>query len=370
MAIHIERLNINYFRGINGLALNGLNHVNIIGGDNNSGKTSVLEAILLLRNPKDFNNVKRIARTRNRGFRISTTSVYEDFINLFPRNNDQMMISLDGVCIGEPVKLCLTGDQKMILLANEELYQSYTQSARHQQTMQYPDGLETSAFKGELKYSFADEHGHVPIDFHKHGRNIIVIDNNYYLNIVYTATVDHIRENIFSKILHDDLYKDICISVLRLFDSQILDILYLRNEDTDRPVEYVKHAVLGNMPLSTFGDGVKKVLSLANGIAQATNGILMIDELETAIHSKYYDEIFRFIIKACKQFQVQLFITTHSIEAIDALLAVQDYDNHDSDDVSVITFQKYPDSQRTYSRTLNGRNVLQNREEFGFEVRL
>jgi len=98
------------------------------------------------------------------------------------------------------------------------------------------------------------------------------------------------------------------------------------------------------MPISTYGDGIKKVLSLANGIAQATNGILMIDELETAIHAKYYDDIFRFMVKACRQFQVQLFVTTHSMEAIDKLLATQEYDNQDDDDITVITFKKDPDS--------------------------
>jgi len=34
-------------------------------------------------------------------------------------------------------------------------------------------------------------------------------------------------------------------------------------------------------------------LSLANAIAQATGGVLLIDEVETAIHSKDYDDIFK-----------------------------------------------------------------------------
>jgi len=78
-----------------------------------------------------------------------------------------------------------------------------------------------------------------------------------------------------------------------LFDPAIVDLLILRNVDNNRPTEYVKHATLGNMPLSTYGDGIKKVLSLANGIAQAAGGVLLIDEVETAIHAKYYDDIFR-----------------------------------------------------------------------------
>ena len=42
MANHIENIDIVHFRGIHSLAIDNLNHINIIAGDNNSGKTSVL----------------------------------------------------------------------------------------------------------------------------------------------------------------------------------------------------------------------------------------------------------------------------------------------------------------------------------------
>jgi energy-coupling factor transporter ATP-binding protein EcfA2 len=371
MAIHIGNINIDRFRGINSLEMNNLNHVNIIAGDNNSGKTSVLEAMLLLRNPKEFNNVLRVVRTRDMGFRFNSTSVYEDFINLFPRNSEPLKISIDAECRGNSIRLCLIGTQKTILLAPEDTFQNYSSYARWERIKQSSGNLETVAFRGEFQYDFAEEHGNDPVEFHTHSRTTgRVIGRNEYLNIVYVSPIDHMRGNTFGKILRDDLYKDICINVLKLFDPQIADIFYLKNENFGRPIEYIKHSVLGNMPLSTYGDGIKRVLSLASGITQAANGVLMIDELETAIHSKYYDEIFRFVLKACKQFQVQLFVTTHSMEAIDELLAAQNYDLHDSDDVSVITFKKDPDDMRTYSRILAGRHVLSNREEFGFEVRL
>ena len=114
------------------------------------------------------------------------------------------------------------------------------------------------------------------------------------------------------------------------------------------PVEYLKHKRLGNMPLSTYGDGIKKVLVLANAIIGATDGILLIDEIETAIHKKYYNDIFRFI---------------------DGLLATQDYDIQSKEDaITVVTLRR--ENHKTYSRVLQGREVFKNREAFGFEVRL
>lgn len=95
------------------------------------------------------------------------------------------------------------------------------------------------------------------------------------------------------------------------------------------------------MPLSSYGDGIKKVLSIASGIAEAVNGILLIDEVETAIHSRHFDEIFRFIVSACRKFHVQVFITSHSMEAIDGFLSIQDYAASAKEDpVSIVTLKK------------------------------
>lgn len=64
-----------------------------------------------------------------------------------------------------------------------------------------------------------------------------------------------------------------------------------------------------------------------------------------------------------------MFITTHSLEAIDGILATQDYENQEeTDDIKVVTLKK--DNEATLSRVLPGREVFENREAFGFEVRL
>lgn len=64
-----------------------------------------------------------------------------------------------------------------------------------------------------------------------------------------------------------------------------------------------------------------------------------------------------------------MFISTHSLEAIDRLLATQDYETQETEDgICVITLKR--EESNTYSRVLSGREVVYNREVFGFEVRL
>lgn len=373
MANHIENIDIVHFRGIHSLMIDNLNQINIIAGDNNSGKTSVLEAMLLLRNPNDFTNILRIARMRDTNTFFSGTPVYESFINLFPRDIDKMEVALNAKCRGKSIAYKMHGEQKKIMMDPEDVLKKLYPAKRNRMMRDMDsEMIEVDAFNGELIYEVDGMRDRMPVEIDAYattsGREI---KKNNFINMIYLSPTDHVRGFVFDRIIRNDAYKEICLRVLQLFDSEIVDLVILKNEDNSRSTEYIKHAKLGNMPLSTYGDGIKKVLSLANAIAQAAGGVLLIDEVETAIHSKYYDDIFRFLVKASIQFDVQVFITTHSIEAIDGLLATQDYEHQDQkDDISVLTFKKNSNELRTYSRVLSGRHVYANREQFGFEVRL
>ena len=377
MAIHIENLEIEQFRGICQLSVPHLSHINLIVGDNNCGKTSFLEALLLLRNPENFTNTLRIARMRDSLAMYGGISAYESLLTLFPHNRNESetahMISLHARCRGEDVLYLLQGNVKTIMLDMEEQNRIPVYSVRRLRNFKNSVPSECQAFHGNLLVRTGDNQMQNVVSFHEYstvlGRDI---SNRHFLNMVYLAPFDHLRGGNFTRILTNESYKELCIQILQLFDPGITDLLLLKNENTNRPIECVKHKDMGTMPLSSYGDGIKKVLSIASGIAKAVNGVLLIDEVETAIHSRYFEDIFRFIASACRKFDVQVFITSHSIEAIDGFLSIADYDKtpEEADPISVVTLKKDRRSFLSYARVLQGRHVRQNREQFGFEVRL
>ena len=61
-------------------------------------------------------------------------------------------------------------------------------------------------------------------------------------------------------------------------------------------------------------------MTLAAAIVTAKDGVLLIDEIGTAIYTKASKSFFEWFVKVCKKQNVQVFVTTHSIEAIDAIL--------------------------------------------------
>lgn len=351
MAKYIDSIFISEFRGIKTLELQNISHVNIIAGDNNSGKTSILEAIHLLKDPADFYNVIKTSLLRKSTF-SGKIAAYENFINMLPAKTLRTEVKAKG-SIGN-VSIKISGEMTRALTGTES------------------SEAETDQFVGKYRYEINSVSHSTELKITPYTEFYSSIKRKKELvSIYYLSPADHFAGNVISKIVRSPKYKDLCVSVLQLFDCGIEDILYIKNDISNKPVECLRHKETGIMPLSTYGDGIKQVISLANAVARSQNGILMIDEIETSIHSKYYENIFAFVIKACRQYNIQLFVTTHSKEAIDALLAVQGYDNETQEDdpVSVITIRT-DGSHKTLSRIMSGRDVLGNREKYDFEVRI
>lgn len=367
MAIYIDSISISEFRGLKQLNLQNLNHVNIIAGDNNSGKTSILETISLLKNPMDIYNIVKTSRTREELPYFYSSTLFDSFLNMLPHDTLHIGVNVRGV-FGE-VNMDLSGTLENILIDSNMLEYRRPGKSYHYA----PGEIETTAFIGKYSYSVNAQTESIPLEFTQYTKfNDLPRQRMNLLNISYLSPAKHLSGNNISNIVRSESYKELCVFLLNLFDPDITDILYIKNDLNNRPIECLRHKKLGTMPLSTYGDGIKKVISLANGIASAKDGILMIDEIETSIHSRYYEEIFAFLIKACQQYHVQLFVTTHNQEAIDALLSTQSYseNNIDFDPISVITFRMNNSSRQTFSRIMSGHEVMQNREKFDFEVRI
>ena len=363
----LDTLKINRFRGIRNLTVEKLGPINLVVGDNNCGKTSVLEAIQLFRSAGSggLANIYKIARQRESMFGVNTNSIYENFICMFTRNEDDLVIDICANMNIRQVSYRITGKESRILMDLGEQDRNTRRSM-----VESGEETETDAFDGNVEYKNGSDIQNESIHVNRYSRiSGTTISSKEDLRIVYVSPFEHLRGSVISLIVKNDGYKEICLKALQLFDPDIEDMMIFRSDIGDRAVEYLKHKKLGNMPLSTYGDGIKKVLVLSNAIAAAEGGILLIDEIETAIHKKYYDDIFGFIVKACKTFNVQAFITTHSLEAIDGLLDTQDYDKQsEKDDITVVTLKR--ENDHTYSRVMSGRKVAENREAFGFEVRL
>ncbi|WP_198648876.1 ATP/GTP-binding protein [Cyanothece sp. BG0011] len=66
------------------------------------------------------------------------------------------------------------------------------------------------------------------------------------------------------------------------------------------------------IPLSSMGEGMKKIFGLVIKAVILENGVLLIDEIERGLHYTAQTNMWRLLIKIAQEFNVQIFATTHS----------------------------------------------------------
>jgi len=223
-------------------------------------------------------------------------------------------------------------------------------------------------FEGELVYSFQTnekiEERIKPISYHGFVNRVNLEDSIPIIETKFISTIDHIMDNTFHNIIKKHEITQEVVNLLKIFDEDIINLKII--QDGHRVIQTIDHARLGSMPLSTYGDGIKKVIALANGIVGAKDGVLLVDEIETSIHEGIMKKVFSWLVEACKKFNVQLFLTTHSIEAVDKLL----YSNPriiEEDMLRAITLVKK--ENQTVARILTGEKAMQVREDYDLELR-
>ena len=81
---YLTYLKIHHFKSIEDLELKDLSHINIIVGANNSGKTSLLEAMSILGNEDSIKSILNNVSKRSSAYHSS----FELFLDIFPRDQD------------------------------------------------------------------------------------------------------------------------------------------------------------------------------------------------------------------------------------------------------------------------------------------
>ena len=118
------------------------------------------------------------------------------------------------------------------------------------------------------------------------------------------------------------------------------------------------------VPLNVYGDGMKKAVLLMSAVLKAQDGILLLDEFETAIHTSAMSRTFRWILETCLKLNVQVFLTSHSKEAIDKVLKCSEKVRS-----RTAVYTLYRKKDKITVRRLSGNKALEVQDEMGLELR-
>lgn len=366
----ISSIDIKAFRGIKSLKLDELAQINILTGDNNCGKTSILEIIESFEEPDSFLLWRSLIRRETTRMMRPGISYYEGFYDLFDVNMQHKELEYTIIKDGNPTNISMYANETEEELSEEQYseitgFSSPKDETISEEFMQIVPKLElTIKINGTTVNEdaiYRDQWRYFP----KKKRP----SNKKYVNTVYISPFRHTEGTIFLKdvLNNPELYEEM-LAILKEFDEDILSINY-SNDDNRGPMGRGVYKILSKshkqaLPLNMYGDGMKKTILLMSAVIRAENGILLLDEFETAIHTSAMDRVFRWILKTCKKLNVQVFMTSHSKEAIEKILKCEP---EMSGDIAMYTL--YKDESRSSVRRLTAKKAIEVQDEMGLELR-
>lgn len=372
MATHIEYLKINSFRGIENLEIDDLGAVNIIVGDNNAGKTSVLEAIQFLCVPNKYNLIQ-VARQREKSKMRVSMGLVDALLYLFKNSYsdyDYLRMEVAGKILGEFGNVCVKGNIGTQLIDMSEYRAHHVMRERGKEGGS-PEEVDTffgrieSSFKMNEQLSFLKEDDK-EFEINNYSRIRVDLSNqNVIIPTKMVLTFDHVLENSFNAITRSSRIKDKAITLLQdEFDDDILDMRIISDSHNSRYTPVIEKKSGEYIPLPVYGDGMKKMLTILNAILNTEMGVVLVDEFETAIHTSAMRDVFMFVMEAARKCNVQLFLTTHSLEAVDKMLESA---GESINDIRVIRLKKK--NGKMFSRIYNGNEALKDRIDYNMELR-
>ena len=107
------------------------------------------------------------------------------------------------------------------------------------------------------------------------------------------------------------------------------------------------------------------VLLAATLPALANGGVLLIDEVEVGIHVGALSRVFKWLLESARSLGVQILVTTHSLEALDAIVSA----GEDAGDSEIAAFHIESEAGRTGCRRFSGDILHRLRFERGLDLR-
>ena len=103
------------------------------------------------------------------------------------------------------------------------------------------------------------------------------------------------------------------------------------------------------MPINIMGDGMFKLLSIILAISDTQDEIVFIDEIENGLYYTSQEVLWAAIFESAKEFNVQIFATTHSIECVKAFSSSYSQSVENSDNIRMYRIERTDDNFKVVS---------------------
>lgn len=334
----LKSLHIKNFRGFRDLKIESLKRVNLITGQNNTGKTGVLEALAFLLkdpNPSQCHNLPNL-------FRITGGDTTENFWKWLIYNKDsatnlKIRASFDNqndfeVILRPQSKAPIDFDVSLFT-ACEDVGGFYCYCGTYgggQRLLGAVQGINHKAaiFSTKPSSSFEDAIGY----------NRVILKRR-------KKQVEEMLQQIEPRLL-------------------TIEALQVVSGETPIPLLYADVGLSEMIPVTQLGQGFNRLLDIYSELVVADAKVLLIDEIENGLHYSVLPLVWKGLFLAAKEFDVQIFATTHSWECI--LAADQAAHDQEKYELELIRLDRVKEDVKA---TIIDGETLSTAKELGWEMR-
>lgn len=313
----LTNVHLKNFRGFKDTKIGPLKRINLIVGQNNTGKTGLLEALafLLSDHPQNAHNLPNL-------FRSAGGDVNENYWK--------------WICYNKDIKntMEIRGEFDNLPEFGISLGANQPQLGRHIGSM---GGMNLFVFgqrnSANLKASFFSTYPSNPRQD--------AIDYNRVVLRRKKGTVEALLKKVEPRL-------------------QAIETLQTGNE----PLLYADVGLSEMIPITQLGQGFGRLLDIFSEIVSAEAKVLLIDEIENGLHHGVLTTIWKGLFNAAEEMGVQIFSTTHSWECV--LAADEAARGEPSYNLNLIRLDRVNDNIKS---TIIDKNALATAKELNWEMR-
>ncbi|MDR0619062.1 MAG: AAA family ATPase [Bacteroidales bacterium] len=320
----LNSLHINNYRNLQDLTVNSLSRVNLITGKNNTGKSTILEAIAIYATKGDLGLIYQLLEERGENYKSKELSKNPTDINIkifssLFTNRNVGFDTVDAILIGNTENILPEGNISLRFIryidktetdsdGNMIRRRTVIQNNSEKQSEHYNVGFEIKT--GNIPYI-------LPLDEDRPYRYYSKrTGSNSNLQFIRTRNIDRgINGNLFDNITLTEKEKYV-IEALKIIEPLTERIAFVE----EIPNERIAVIKLSNsqriLPLRSMGDGINRILTIILALVNADNDFLLVDEFENGLHYTVQEQLWNIIFKLAHRLNTQVFVTTHSDDCI------------------------------------------------------
>lgn len=320
----IESLHIAGFKLFRDLTLPKLGRMNLFVGENNTGKSCLLEAVGLYAGRNPIVDILQTASLRSQeplraweidGVNEEETTLRHPVFDLFHREGSAANAQFSSILIEK------VGDFNPLsvrfqwhdIINDESGLRRYVPASQGHITVDHLE-IALPVYRGNKQVALVTRRN-LPL----RGR----LFDSERLPGEDALVVSHVPACGFSNAkaasLWDSLIQgpgqDRVLDWLRFLDPRIEALDYIAGRLNTR-IALLKVEGESRVPLHAMGDGLRRMFHIGLAMATASKGILLIDEFENGLHWRVQQELWAALGKAAQEFDVQIFATSHSRDCI------------------------------------------------------